>query len=112
MRVEEFLDFVDSDTTIDSATGNGTSKAIYIGKRRYDGVPYSVQIHAGSSPVGAIQGVLVKDGDQTAFADGSTKWQDMTNGTISGNGLFHFYAPVTYLRIELASGTCKADVQY
>lgn len=112
MKVAEFKDYLDSDTTIDSGTGNGTSKAINIAKRDYDGTPYSIQIHASSSAVGTIQGVLAKDGDVTSPADGSTKWQDMTNGVISGDGLFHLYAPVTWIRVKLSAGTCKADIQY
>ena len=112
MIVKEFTDYVDKDTTIDSATGNGTSDPINIGKRRYDGTPYTIQIYDESSAVGTIQGVLSKDGDQTSQADGSTKWQDMTNGDISGDGLFHLYAPVTWIRIKLTAGTCKADIQY
>lgn len=107
MKVEEFIAYAGTSTTI---TGN--SNPIFIGKRKYDGVPYTIQIHGGSSPVGVIQGVLAKDGDTTSAADASTKWQDMTNGTISGDGLFHLYAPVTYIRISLSGGNCKADIQF
>lgn len=107
MKVEEFKDYSDQTTTI-----SGTSQPIFIGKRRYDGVPYSIQIHDASSVAGTIQGVLAKDGDTSAYADDSTKWQDMENGVISGNGLFHSYAPVTWIRLNVTGGSCKGDIQY
>lgn len=113
MKVESFKDYVDQTSeTIDSATGNGTSVPIYIGKRRYDGTPYTIQIFETASAAGTIQGVLAKDGDTAAYSDASTKWQDMTNGTIDGDGLFHLYAPVTWIRINLSAGTCEAEAQY
>jgi hypothetical protein len=103
MNVRQISDYSDGTTTI-----NGTSIAIPLNSDRYKGEPFTVQIYDGSSPVGTIQGIIYNStGDD---ADTSTLWQDLTNGTISDDGFFSFYAPVTHIRVNLTSGTCKARI--
>jgi len=103
MEVKEFTDYSDGSTTI-----NGTSVAMPVKSAVYQGTPYSVQITDSSSAVGVIQAIIMTN--DTDSADASSLWQDLTDGTISGDGLFCFFAPVTHIRVSLSSGTCKARI--
>lgn len=105
MKIKEFTDYSDGSETID-----GTSLAMPINYPEYKGAPYSIQITDSSSAVGAIQGLIYVDTTDTA--DASALWQNLTGGTISGNGIFSLFAPVTHIRINLSSGTCKARIIY
>lgn len=103
MTAYEFTDYSDGTTTID-----GTSSAMNVRASVYTGVPYTVQITDSSSSVGVIQGLIYVDsGDD---GDSSSIWEDIEGGTISGDGVFSFYAPFTHIRVNLTSGTCKARI--
>ena len=104
-HVVEFTDYSDSTETI-----NGTSNAINLNYPGYTGLPYTVQITDSSSAVGALQGLIYVDSTDTG--DSSAIWQDLTDGTISGNGMFSIFAPMTHVRVNLSSGTCKARILY
>ena len=105
MKIKKFTDYSDGSETID-----GTSSAMPINYPEYKGTPYSIQITSSSSAVGTIQGLIYVDATDTA--DASALWQDLDGGTISGNGVFPVYAPVTHVRIKLTSGTCSARIIY
>jgi len=96
-------DFKDNSNA--STTLSGTSYSMRVAGSSYSGTPYAIQVYSGSSPVGTIQGILAKSDE---IADQLTQWQDLTDGTISADGFFHVFGPVTHIRIVMTSGTCKA----
>ena len=107
VKTADVTDYSSSETTI-----IGTSNPI----NNYDEVsgtvllPVTIQIYDSSSAVGTIQGVVATSASD--YADTSTVWQSLTDGDISGNATFHIYAPMTHLRVNITTGSCKVKVMY
>lgn len=106
MRAKQIQNAAGSSDTI--AVGN--SEAINIGIDNYVGTPISIQIYAGSTPTGKLQGVIAID--DADFADASTLWGDIEDGAFTADGFLHLYAYFTHIRIVMSVGSCEARLVY